>query len=458
MRTTLDPHELLDQESRLRKANLGVSRQFPGAGGERQPVHTVYGGAHLFRAETPAKLGALALRTLEVYAPDAAALAEAMGMPGEVAERVRERVMEKLRREPVEDYRIDFEDGYGHRPGAEEDADAERAAREVARAAAEGTLPPFVGIRVKPLDEELRWRAVRTLDVFLTALLDATGGALPPGLRVTLPKVTAAEQVDFLGDVLETLEMRMALGTRSLRFEIMVEDPRALVAPDGRMALPELVRAGGGRITGAHFGAYDYTAAIGVTAAHQHLRHPACDFARQVMLASLAGTGVALSDGATTAMPIPPHRSGADGAPLSEAQRAENRATVHRAWRTHHDDVRHSLASGFYQGWDLHPAQLVTRYAAVFAFFLEGMEPAAARLRNFVERAAQATRVGDAFDDAATGQGLLNFFLRAVQSGALPEDEASARTGLTPEELRGRSFARIVEARGAAEPGAAGDG
>ncbi|HEX8693532.1 MAG TPA: hypothetical protein VF746_14010 [Longimicrobium sp.] len=448
MRTTLDPHELLDQASRLRKVNQALARQYPGDEGARQPVHTVYGGAHLFRADTAVKLGALARRALEEYAPDAATLVEAVGLPGGVlAGRVYARVADKLAREPVEDFRLDFEDGFGHRPDAEEDATATSAAGEVARGLAEGTLPPFVGIRVKPLTEELHERSVRTLDLFLTALLENTGGRLPPGFVLTLPKVTAAEQVDYFGDVLETLEARLGLEPRSLRFEIMVETPQAVVGPDGRAALPALVRAGTGRIAAAHFGAYDYTAGLGITAAHQHLRHPACDFARHVMQVSLAGTGVRLSDGATTAMPVPVHRAAPEGPPLTAAQLAENRAGMHRAWRLHYDDVRHSLAHGFYQGWDLHPAQLVTRYAAVFAFFLESVEPAAARLRNFVEQAARATLSGGVFDDAATGQGLLNYFLRAINCGALTEAEALEMTGLTLDELRGRSFLHILQSR-----------
>jgi hypothetical protein len=108
--------------------------------------------------------------------------------------------------------------------------------------------------------------------------------------------------------------------------------------------------------------------------------------------------------------------------------------------------VRHSLMNGYYQGWDLHPAQLPTRYAAVFSFFQSARQAATARLRAFVEKAAQATLLGDVFDDAATGQGLLNFFVRGVSSGALTMEEA-AETGLTRDELLGRSFLRIVEAR-----------
>ena len=67
-------------------------------------------------------------------------------------------------------------------------------------------------------------------------------------------------------------------------------------------------------------------------------------------------------------------------------------------------------------------------------------------MSNFVEKAAQATLIGDVFDDAATGQGLLNYFLRALNCGAVSLDEV-ARTGLTLEEIQLRSFAAILKAR-----------
>jgi citrate lyase beta subunit len=448
MPASLHPDELTEATARLRRANEAFARRYPGEGGARQPVHTVYGGAQLFRHDTTVRLGQVARRALEEYAPDAATLAGALGIPGGAfAERVYRRVTEKLASEPVEDFRIDFEDGYGNRPDAEEDGHAESVAREVARGMAEGTLPPFLGIRVKTLSEELRGRSIRTLDLFLTTLVQAGGGSLPPGFVLTLPKVALAEQVDYFAGVLQVLEPRLGLPTGALRFEIMVEVPQAIIGADGRCMLPDLVRAGDGRITAAHFGTYDYTAGVGITAAHQHMRHAACDYAKHAMQVSLAGTGVWLSDGSTTVMPVPVHRAAPDGPPLTDAQRAENRAGVHRAWKLHYDDVRHSLVNGFYQGWDLHPAQLVTRYAAVFAFFLESVDSAGARLKNFVEKAAQATLVGDVFDDAATGQGLLNYFLRGINCGALTEQEALEMTGLTLDELRGRSFLKILNGR-----------
>jgi hypothetical protein len=264
---------------------------------------------------------------------------------------------------------------------------------------------------------------------------------------VTLPKIVRPEEVSALAAVLDAIEPRIGLPAGAIAIELMIETPEALVGPRGEIALPSLYERARGRCVAAHLGAYDYTASLDVTAADQSLAHPACDFARHLMKAALARTGIRLSDGATTVLPIPPHRPVPGGPPLDAVQLDENRAAVHRALRLHYDGVRRALAQGFYQGWDLHPGQLVARYAAVYAFFLEGERAAAERLRNFVERAAQATAVRGVFDDAATGQGLLNFFLRAVNAGALSESEAVAASGLSPEEIASRSFAAIVEGR-----------
>ena len=447
MKTTLTAQRLSATRASLKEANAAFNRLYPGASARRQPVHVVYGGAHLFKAETASKLAEVALRSLEEHAPDARTLARALGVgeEGTLAETVHARVVAKLRREAVEDYRIDFEDGYGHRPDAEEDGHAVAAAEELARGLERGSLPPFTGIRVKSFSDELFDRAVRTLDLFLSTLVARTGGRLPPHFVVTLPKVTLREQVTALDSVLGELEAGLGLARGTVKVELMVETPQSLFDPKGTLALPGLVAAANGRCSAAHFGAYDYTAACDITASCQHLLHPSCDFARRVMQVSLAGTDVHLSDGATTAMPVGPHKAPKGGA-LTPAQQEENRAAVHRAWRLHADNVRQGLTNGFYQGWDLHPAQLPVRYATVYAFFLEGLDAASRRLRAFMDKAAQATRLGDVFDDAATGQGLLNFFLRGLACGALTEDEARA-AGLTLDELRTRSFLEILQGR-----------
>lgn len=462
--------------ARLRRANRAFAAGFPGESDRRQPVHTVYGGAHLFKSTTAQRASEIALAALRENAPDFAAFARALALPeaerlpdapaevealdrriaasptdrrqrGWLAHAIHRRVADKLAREAVEDFRIDFEDGYGNRGDTEEDGHAVQAAMEVARGAAERTLPPFIGIRIKPFTEELLARSLRTLDLFVTALVDATRGRLPENFVVTLPKVTIPEQVATLVALFETLERRRQLARGALKLELMIETTQSVFDRRGQAALPALIAAAKGRCTGAHFGTYDYTASCNITAAHQHMAHPACDFAKQVMKVALAGTGIFLSDGATNIMPVGPHRAPKDGPPLTGPQLAENRTAVHRAWRIAAGHIHHSLVNGFYQGWDLHPAQLPVRYGAVYAFFLEGLESAGNRLRSFIEKAAQATLLGDVFDDAATGQGLLNYFLRAINCGAISTDEAQSMSGLSAAEIRSRSFVKILDGR-----------
>ena len=425
-------------------ADADAQSAFPGESGERQPVHTVYGGAQLFKADSAARLGGLALRSLERYAPRAEMLAEALGRKGDpVIATLYPRVVAKLEAEPVEDFRIDFEDGFGIRPDLEEDAAAVAAAEQVALGMEAGSLPAVIGIRIKQFSRELRARAFATLDLFFATLVERSGGAIPDRFHVTLPKVVSVEQAAVFGEALGALEEYLGLAAGAIKAELMIEVTRSIVDDEGRVNIARLVRAAGDRCVAAHFGTYDYTASCQITAAHQGMLHPACDFARHMMQVSLAGTGVWMSDGATNVLPVPIHA----GDDLTAEQVRENTRAVHNAWRQHFDEVRHSLVHAFYQGWDLHPAQLVTRYAAVQAFYLESLDAAAARLKNFVQQAAQATLVGDVFDDAATGQGLLNFFARAVASGAIPEEEASERTGVTLDELQGRSFLKILEKR-----------
>lgn len=445
--TALSGYDLEALGGQLRDASAAFAAWYPGEAGLRQPVHTVYGGAQLFRADTAARLGQLALAAFREYAPDSAALAAATGIGDEVlAARVHARVAAKLEREAVEDFRIDFEDGYGVRPDDEEDAQAVAVARELAQGMNEGSLPPFIGIRVKPVNEELRPRSTRTLDLVITALAREAGGALPENFVVTLPKITMVGHVEYFAAALALLEERLGLAAGALRFEIMVETPQAIIDTNGTSPLLRFIEAGRGRVTAAHFGTYDYTALLGITASQQRMQHPACDFAKHVMQVSLSGTGVWISDGSTTVLPVPPHRASKGGS-LTKQQQAKNRAVVHGAWRLHYEDVLHSLQGGYYQGWDLHPAQIVTRYAALYTFFLTGVEAAGGRLRNFLDKAAQATLVGDVFDDAATGQGLLNFFLRGINSGALTEEEVMELSGVTLDELSGRSFTRILAGR-----------
>jgi citrate lyase beta subunit len=457
----------------LQGANLRFQQTYPGDKPDRQPVHTVYGGANLFKADTCIKMGEIALRNLQTYSPDFVVLAKTLQLDGHAhlphlqkdiealtsklnslpeAERKKEpawlsysvynKIIKKLQTEAVEDFRIDFEDGFGNRPDDEEDATAIQAAHELATGMKQKTVSPFIGIRIKPFTEDLKFRGVRTLDLFLTTLLQQTNGVLPNNFVVMLPKVTIPEQVITLVRLFELFEKQHNLAPGSLKMETMVEATQIIMDEEGRNPLLRIIKASDGRCIAAHFGTYDYTASCGITAKYQTMAHPVCDFAHHMTKVALGSTGIFLSDGATNVMPIGPHR----GEHLSYEQLAENRESVHHAWRIGFHHTTHSLINGFYQGWDLNPAQLPMRYAATYHFFLSSYEDAVHRLKTFVERAAVSTLTGDIFDDAATGQGLLNFFLRAVNCGAITEEEATV-TGLTIEEIRSRSFYRILEGR-----------
>jgi citrate lyase beta subunit len=417
----------------LAPPNRRLLADYPGETGRRQPIHVLYHGAHLFDRDTPAKLGAEARAVFEAHAPTPRALSDALGFEGAALaeeDRIHARTKAKLEREPIEDLRIDFEDGYGVRPGDEEDRHAEACGREVAAADRAGALPPFVGIRTKPMADGLERRSLRTTDRVVSMIMEANG-ALPRGFRITLPKVQMPEHVEVFAKALDRIEDAWRLPRSTIALEIMIEVTRAILDADGRIKLPALARAGRPRLTGVHFGTYDYTASAGVTALHQAMDHPAAELAKHLMTIAYAGTGVSLSDGSTNLLPA------GDG------------AAVRAAWRNSARLIRRSLRMGYYQGWDLHPAQIPVRYAAAYAFYLEGLAPATARLRGYLAEVSSPNVGASVVDDVVTGQALLNFILRARESGAITEAEALA-TGLTAEELEGRSFSRIVEARKAA--------
>jgi citrate lyase beta subunit len=477
MKFSIQDHQKESILNELKVANLKFHQTYPGDKPDRQPVHTVYGGANLFKSDTTMKMGEIALRNLLTYAPDFVTLAKVLMLHGHdklpsdkaaidaltkkldsmtederkkdiawLSYSVYNKIIRKLKTEAVEDFRIDFEDGFGNRPDDEEDATAVNAANELAIGMKNKTISPFIGIRIKPFTEDLKNRGVRTLDIFLTTLLEKTGGKLPENFVVMLPKVTIPEQVVALVRLFEIFEKTHQLIPGTLKMETMVEATQIIMDDEGRNPLMRIIRASNGRCIAAHFGTYDYTASCGITARYQTMAHPVCDFAHHMTKVALGGTGIFLSDGATNVMPIGPHR----GDSLTPEQERENTAAVHNAWRIGFNHTMHSLINGMYQGWDLNPAQLPMRYAANYNFFLSSYEDAVNRLKIFVERAAISTLTGDIFDDAATGQGLLNFFLKAMNCGAITEDEVLA-TGLSLEEVRSRSFYRILQGRRAAK-------
>ncbi len=384
---------------KLKKANTDFQKIYPGDRSDRQPVHTVYGGANLFKSDSAKVLGSRALESFNTYAPDFVSFGKIFGLdgaseisskkpmvtilkeynklsseqkkkhPARLSIEVYNKVVNKLKQEAIEDFRIDFEDGYGNRSNEEEDQTASQVALEVAEGMKKNSLSPFIGIRIKPFTEEMKERGLRTLDIFVTTLVKATKGKLPQNFVVMLPKVTIPEQVSTLIDFFDILEAQLKLKKGSLKMEMMVETTQSIMDADGINPLLRFIKASKGRCIATHFGTYDYTASCNITARYQEMNHPVCDFAHHMTKVALAHTGIWLSDGATNTMPIGPYR----GAKLTAAQLKENSATVHRAWKKGYDHIRHSLWNGFYQGWDLNPAQLPMRYTAVFAFFLKAM-------------------------------------------------------------------------------------
>jgi citrate lyase beta subunit len=445
MQLSITDHEKEQLLDTLKTANLRFQQIYPGDKPDRQPVHTVYGGANLFKSDTCKKMGEIALQHLQTYAPNHALLEKALQQ--EIHPAVYNKIIQKLQTEPVEDFRIDFEDGFGNRPDEEEDATAVNAAKQLALGIKNDTVSPFIGIRIKPFTEDLKHRSVRTLDIFLTTLLEENtqlpkNTLLPQNFVVMLPKVTIPEQVTTLVNLFEILEKKHQLKAGSLQMETMVEATQIIMDDEGRNPLMRIIRASEGRCIAAHFGTYDYTASCGITAKYQTMAHPVCDFAHHMTKVALGGTGIFLSDGATNVIPIGPHK----GDHLTFEQQAENREVIYHAWRTGFHHTTHSLINGFYQGWDLNPAQLPMRYTATYHFFLSNYNDAVYRLKTFIERSAISTLTKDIFDDAATGQGLLNFFIKAINCGAVSEAEVLA-TGLTLEEVRSRSFYKIIEGR-----------
>ncbi|MBO2988749.1 aldolase [Leucobacter tardus] len=396
-----------------------LATAYPGDPGNRQPIHTVYVPGDRYAAGLAQQWGDAARSAVDGVGGIDRLVAE-LGIAAADRPIVAERVLAKLDAEPIEDLRIDFEDGFGDRGDAAEDAAVVAAAEALAADAAAGTAPPFVGIRFKCFEADTRERGIRTLDLFLTTLVAQTGAAgLPDGLVLTLPKVTTVAQVEVMVGLLERLESALELAPGRLGFEVQVETPQLIIGAGGTMPVAELLHRGAGRITGLHYGTYDYSASLGIAAAQQSMEHPAADFAKQVMQVAVAGTGVRLSDGSTNVIP------------------AGDEASTIAAWQLHGRLVRRSLERAYYQGWDLHPAHLPSRFAASYAFFRDGLEQVAARLRNYVEQNT------DGFlDEPATARALAGFLARGVQSGAVSAAELTDRVGISESALVALAYPR----------------
>lgn len=402
----LDEDVLSRLDAHLAETDARLARDYPGPAARRQPVHTVY-----VPADAPAPAGSVArawgdeaLRLLEAHGGVEQVCRE-LGIPDDLAGQVAPRVLRKLTEEPVEDLRIDFEDGYHHVDDASHDADVVRAVQQRRADEAAGTATGFWGVRFPCFEADTRARGLRTLDLTVGELV-RTGG-LPDGLRLTFPKVTTATQVEALVMALRELERGHGLPEGRLSFEIQVEVPQLVLGGDGSVELARAVRAGEGRVTGLHYGTYDYSAALQVAAAHQALDHPVADQAKAVMQLVAAGTPVELSDGSTNVTPTG-----------DQAQRSV-------AWQLHHGLVSRTLRQGIFQGWDMHPGHLVTRCLATYEFFRTGLPSALDRLGRYAQQAS-----GEVMDEPATVRALASYLRRGLACGAVDADEVLAATGL----------------------------
>lgn len=432
VRSTLGQDVLARVEDTLAETDRLLAEVYPGDDGRRQPVHTVYVPADRFTPQLPQQWGQEALDTAAAHGGLAqlasrTVAAESDTAPGvssgaEYAAHLADLVERKLTQEPIEDLRLDFEDGYGRRSDAEENAHAAQAAREVARALKEGVAPPFIGIRFKCLEADLRARGLRTLDVYLSTLVEAAG-QLPDSTVITLPKVTTVDQVKAMNDVAAALESGLGLAEGAIRYEVQVETPQLVVGADGTADLARAIHAGQGRITSLHYGTYDYSASLGIAAAYQSMEHPAADYAKNVMLTAVAMTGVHLSDGSTNILPV--------GSPDD----------VHAAWALHARLVGRHLQRGIYQGWDLHPAQLPTRFLATFDFFSQSLDSTIDRLGRYVR--AEASGV---MDEPATAKALARYVLRGTGCGAADPADVQARTGVDVPTLQHLAATGLVPA------------
>ncbi|WP_425302622.1 DUF6986 family protein [Nocardia wallacei] len=381
----MPPDFLSTVASRLRDVDAELARYYPG---DRpgQPIHTAYVSAADATKELPYEWGAAATELADRHA----GLLMDLGGDDGLA-----RVRETLAQRPVQDLRLDFEDGYGTRADEIEDRDAVRAGQILA------TLPAAVfsrGVRIKGLTGAEYHRAIGTLE----RVLDGAGG-VPDGFVFTVPKIRAAEQVDIAVHLCEALESAHGLPSGALRFELQIESPQAVIAPDGCATVARAIHRSAGRCSGLHYGTYDYSAACGISPQFQSLDHPVADHAKAVMQAAAAQTGVWVCDGSTQVAPI-----GAD---------VEVAAAISRHFRL----VTRSLERGYYQGWDMHPGHLVTRWLATYTFFRGALRAAAPRIDRYLQRHG-----GAVVDEPATAQALATVVLRGLDCGAFEPGDVTA--------------------------------
>ena len=396
-----------------------------------QPSGTLYGGAQRFKEGTFAKLGEQVHTFFGRYVDSDDAFVACFGVPTSASvASLRDRLRGSLQRAPLEDVRVDFEDGYGPHDDQEEDAHAVLVGEAFAERRG-SVWPTRVGIRVRSLESATAKRALRTLALVVDTMVARGWRPGREPFRVTIPKVTHLQEIAMAARALERLEADHGLPDKSFVLEAMVETPDAFLDREGRVPIvvwPSMAR---GRMSALHFGAFDYLSSIGVPAGSQSLDHPACLHARALLALVATRAHVEVSDGTFLEIPVGPHREATNGS----LEEGENQEVVARALRHHAGRVRRQLAEGFAQGWDLHPGQVVSRRAAVLMAYVEGRDEVLRRMNAFLVAGARAARSGTSFDDAASARSLLATLRSGIKLGLDDADLVAAFVGLEVDDL-----------------------
>ncbi len=358
-----------------------------------RPFHVLYGGAQRFKAGTFAKMRGMALDFLLRH-ENAGFLFET---DSEVAKPTLARARKKLSQQAIEDFRVDFEDGFGAIDAQTTKQEATRVGAVLAAECSARLVSPWIGLRIPPID--VNDVTLVVLDAFFAAYDSEWPRDHHGRFAVTHPKVTSAQQLRLLAEALTAIESKRGWPAATLAIEAMYEVPTDT---------SEWNAACDGRLRSIHFGAYDYLSALGVPPEDQCLVHPLATRAQCHLVERFHSTNISISDGATLAMPLGSAREIADAAATQRMQ------------------IRNALTLGIQQGWDLHPHQVTVRACVWIEFFLKGEHKNAQRLQAFLQESGRVSRVGSQFDDSASARALVRFFERGHAFGAWSDDDLAA--------------------------------
>jgi citrate lyase beta subunit len=398
--------------------------------------HTFYGGAHLFKETTFSRMTQLGQQGFERFFATPKALGDwydlvfhvpadnvkiegalrqgSVGFSEADLTQLHTLLKACISRQFLEDYRIDFEDGYGVHEPTEELAQAERSAKVLAQVLASAPsleALPNVGIRLKPFSGGQAAHSVRLLGHFFETLQANVSLEKLPSFWVTLPKCRMAAEGVKLAQLLESLEVALGLASNTFGMELMFETLEGIQALGNRDFvqhwLPEVADGCCQRPTALVLGTFDTCAEWGIASRNQGHQHPLMDYVRLQALGWGNQIGAQVVDSITRTVP----QLSMDGEPLA----------------VHGRHVAHSLALGVSAGWDIHPLQVLARHAVRLAMVFSGLSAALERLERFLTARTHASRVGAGFDDLATVRGLVLQLEQAERLGLVSVQQIIAQ-------------------------------